>query len=207
MILEKAWAKLHGSYVLTRQGYPSMVFTHLTGSPTHKIDHSSYTPDEDHIWKTLKYLNSKKCALVGCAYETEGECKEVVSSYTKIILSLHEVVSEGQPERLLKIRDPLGFDSWEGAWSDRSDKWTPELRKKLNLEYNLEDGVFYMCLKDYLDNYNFTNVIFDTKPGSNLFLYPRAEVDVEFDVEFDDQTIQPKDELAEHFKVFAMRIP
>ena len=33
-LLEKGWAKLHGSYIATEGGIPSFAATHLTGVPT-----------------------------------------------------------------------------------------------------------------------------------------------------------------------------
>ena len=39
LILEKAWAKLSGSYKNTEAGWPSRVFHSLTGAPVHNYQH------------------------------------------------------------------------------------------------------------------------------------------------------------------------
>ena len=40
-LLEKAWAKLHGSYCATEGGLPTMASTHLLGVPSYDLDHST----------------------------------------------------------------------------------------------------------------------------------------------------------------------
>ena len=48
IILEKAWAKLHGSYAKSIYGYPSFANMHLTGMPAEDIIHENQEPDD--IW-------------------------------------------------------------------------------------------------------------------------------------------------------------
>jgi len=54
--------------------------------------------------------------------------------------------------RLLKIRNPWGDEkSWNGDWSDQSDKWnqiSEVAKSNLNLTGN-DYGTFWMCLKDF----------------------------------------------------------
>jgi hypothetical protein len=39
MILEKAWAKLIGTYKKQESGFPHFALSHLTGAPTERIIH------------------------------------------------------------------------------------------------------------------------------------------------------------------------
>jgi len=59
--------------------------------------------------------------------------------------------------RLMQIRNPWGFKEWKGDWSDKSDLWTPELRKKFGCE-DKEDGVFFISFDDYVDFFYITSV-------------------------------------------------
>lgn len=59
--------------------------------------------------------------------------------------------------RLIKARNPWGEQEWHGDWSDRSSKWTPELRKKLGCEI-AEDGVFFIAFEDYLQFFYLTTI-------------------------------------------------
>lgn len=55
-------------------------------------------------------------------------------------------------ERLVKLRNPWGTGEWNGAWSDKSQEWTPELKQQLNF-IPADDGVFYMTWNDFLKYY------------------------------------------------------
>jgi calpain-15 len=60
-------------------------------------------------------------------------------------------VHEEDNEKLIKLRNPWGKESWTGEWSPKSEKWTDELRKKLNY-YSSEkdDGIFFISLTDFM---------------------------------------------------------
>ena len=46
-LLEKAWAKLHGTYCRTEGGTPSFASTHLQGVPSYSVTHTDLkTVDE-----------------------------------------------------------------------------------------------------------------------------------------------------------------
>jgi len=49
----------------------------------------------------------------------------------------------------VKVRNPWGQTEWNGAWSDTSSMWTPELKQRLQVE-NKDDGIFFMEYKDFL---------------------------------------------------------
>ena len=44
-----------------------------------------------------------------------------------------------------------------GDWSDKSNKWTPELRKKLGAK-DADDGIFFICYDDYMKYYRSTTI-------------------------------------------------
>ena len=52
-LLEKAWAKLHGSYARTEEGTPSFVATHIMGVPSESISHMDVC-DEDAFYDQIK---------------------------------------------------------------------------------------------------------------------------------------------------------
>ena len=52
ILLEKAWAKLHGGYCKIRSGQIPTAFAALTNKPSLDIDHSSIEK-VDEIWKKL----------------------------------------------------------------------------------------------------------------------------------------------------------
>lgn len=56
----------------------------------------------------------------------------------------------GEEVKILKLRNPWGSFEWNGAWSDTSECWTPQLQKQVNLEVNIQDGTFWMSEFDFI---------------------------------------------------------
>ena len=65
------------------------------------------------------------------------------------MIGIYTVKSEGKEVDLIKLRNPWGCKEWNGDWSDKSSKWTDEIKKQLNFN-NSDDGEFYMEFKEYL---------------------------------------------------------
>ncbi len=56
MLLEKAWAKLHGSYCRTESGQTSHAVQHLLGQPTFSIEHNEPgLTERNFVIKMLDY--------------------------------------------------------------------------------------------------------------------------------------------------------
>ena len=70
----------------------------------------------------------------------------IVSSHAYSILDARLVNGK---EKILQLRNPWGSGEWKGAWSDKSDRWTPELKKALGWS-DKDDGVFWMPFDDYV---------------------------------------------------------
>ena len=59
-------------------------------------------------------------------------------------------------QRLVKIRNPWGEETFKGAWSDSSAKWTDKLKKEVGLNVTKKDGIFYMAIEDYVKQFEET---------------------------------------------------
>ena len=67
------------------------------------------------------------------------------------VLGVQEL-SNGQ--RLVKLRNPWGRDSYTGDWSDNSNLWTDTLRSEVGVARDKSDGIIFMPIEDYM-NHNF----------------------------------------------------
>ena len=66
-MLEKAWAKLHGSYERIESGFAENVLRDLTGAPSEVIE----TSDED-LWERIKSADEKNWIMAASAGSTEA---------------------------------------------------------------------------------------------------------------------------------------
>ena len=72
MLLEKAWAKLHSSYSVTRQGSALVALSYLTGRPIQKIDHC-FLPKDEELWHLMQTAGNRDCIITAQLYEREKE--------------------------------------------------------------------------------------------------------------------------------------
>ena len=58
-LLEKAWAKLHGTYARAESGHSSVALSHLSGVPAREESHDKIT-DYDEWWTNFKNFERRK---------------------------------------------------------------------------------------------------------------------------------------------------
>ena len=165
LILEKAYAKLHGSYTLLRGGWASEGMMDLTGCPTLNID---FTTEEgqsyivsDALWEILKKYDDSGALISG---STTGEDRfseagaplkkgGLVPGHAYTII----LVKEALGHRLLNIRNPWGTFEWDGDWSDKSSLWTKEMKAEVKPVLEDNDGTFWMSYNDFIKQFNGVN--------------------------------------------------
>ena len=154
LILEKCWAKLHGSYERIEAGHAHNVMTDLTGAPSHDFDIEDTGVDE--VWNKL-VTGERKGFLMACSAGTTNSSAELLESLGLVaehsygLLKVCEITNEsGERIRLCLLRNPWGDFEWNGDWSDTSDLWTTDIKRQCG--YNDEQGLFWMSYSD-LCNY------------------------------------------------------
>ncbi|UJR07608.1 hypothetical protein I4U23_011897 [Adineta vaga] len=156
-LIEKAMAKLNGSYEAIIAGRCCEGLATVTGSPCETlILGRSNNPDDknvdyDRLWSVL--LNARLQGFLMCAMCSNSLLsKEEFEKYGLLNIhaySLQDVQqSKSGRHRLVKLRNPWGGAyRWTGDWSDSSRLWleNPDLRRELlNEKRNKRDGVFWM---------------------------------------------------------------
>jgi calpain-15 len=153
-LLEKAWAKVYGSYARIDAGLTRECLHDLTGAPT-KYYLTGDSRRNEEIWKDISFGEQNNFVMTcGSGDLMDGadlmSSVGLVGSHAYSLLAALTVKDKyGKDVRLVRIRNPWGQGEWKGEWSDQSASWTPELRKQLQME-NKDDGTFYMSYDDML---------------------------------------------------------
>ncbi|XP_056614430.1 calpain-2 catalytic subunit-like isoform X2 [Triplophysa dalaica] len=156
-LLEKAYAKLNGSYEALIGGHTTEAFVDFTGGIAENYAFSKAPPHLSKIIQKALGLGS----LLGCGInasesETEAETSlKLVKGHAYSVTGAEEVQYFGRPVQLVRMRNPWGKVEWTGAWSDKSNEWNyvrPEQKAKLN--YSAEDGEFWMAYSDFIKHFS-----------------------------------------------------
>ncbi|XP_048452606.1 calpain-2 catalytic subunit-like [Rhincodon typus] len=145
-LMEKAYAKLYGSYGDLHMGQISEALVDFTGGVKSVI--SLKNPPLD-LWKMLKRAISLG-SFMGCSTPSVQSGEQVLSNglvltHAYSITGVEEVRYKNRMELLIRVRNPWGNETeWKGRWSDHSEQWNridPDIKKQLLL--NREDGEFW----------------------------------------------------------------
>lgn len=158
MILEKAYAKLHGSYEAIEAGHTSDALTDLTGNPSFAVDLDGMQAEiaDGSLWKSIVEWHGNGF-MMGCGSHSGSDTNHnelgIVLGHAFSILGVKEVDSI----KFMNIRNPHGNggQEWTGDYSDSSDKWTKRLRSKLGAPENaVDEGAWWMTFEDWAENYS-----------------------------------------------------
>ena len=166
LILEKAYAKLHGNYFLLRGGYANEGMIDLTGCPSVSFDfRDDYVRvmfEKGEFWRLLQHFDSEGYLISASTpgedrwTETGGPEQEggLVPGHAYSII----IVREALGHRLVNIRNPWGNFEWNGDWCDTSPLWSNEMKELLHPNLEEGDGTFWMSLEDFFSNFRSLNV-------------------------------------------------
>ncbi|NXO47679.1 CAN14 protein, partial [Aramus guarauna] len=160
-LLEKAYAKLYGSYEDLQIGQVSEALVDFTGGVNIRIKLAAAPPD---LWDILTRATYSR-SLMGCQTHlgvyfsfvslpciqaTKVLKNGLVAGHAYTVTGIRKVTCQHGPENLVRLRNPWGKIEWKGDWSDSSYKW--ELlspKEKILLRKKKEDGEFWMSLQDF----------------------------------------------------------
>jgi calpain-15 len=169
MLIEKAYAKVHGGYMNIDGGLTREALKDLTGAPTETFFSTSDNPDmhwrrildgedKNHIMtaQTSNFTGKnndsrdKETGLCGNHAYSLLAAYEIDFSSGKARLVTKADLSKSGDIRIVKLRNPWGNGEWKGAWSDSDTKnWTSEIKQLVDYKKE-DDGIFYMPFKDFL---------------------------------------------------------
>ncbi|XP_023869744.1 calpain-9 [Salvelinus sp. IW2-2015] len=158
-LLEKAYAKLNGSYESLKGGSTLEAMEDFTGGVGETYETKSAPTD---LFNIMKKANDRG-SMMGCSIDitssAESEAQTasgLVKGHAYSITGLEEVNYRGKKVKLIRIRNPWGQVEWNGAWSDESREWNviDSSEKKRILQNSMDDGEFWMEFEDFKANYD-----------------------------------------------------
>ncbi|XP_033001343.1 calpain-13-like [Lacerta agilis] len=163
-LLEKAYAKLHGSYRKLHMGYISEALVDFTGGVQISLD---LARPSSYLYEVVKAAAKSGC-LMGCVTppvrgysytfsiqkNDVNEKNGIVQGHAYTVVETAEVPYMGMTERLIRLWNPYGHKEWIGAWSDRSMEWdrVPKQYKKYLYE-DKDNGEFWMSYEDFQEHF------------------------------------------------------
>ncbi|KAJ8276181.1 hypothetical protein COCON_G00079330 [Conger conger] len=174
-LLEKAYAKLNGSYEALSGGSTSEGFEDFTGGVTEMYELKKAPPDLYSIMGRAVERGS----LLGCSIDITSmfdmeavTFKKLVKGHAYSITGVDEVTYKGNPTKLVRIRNPWGEVEWTGPWSDNSKEWgSVDQAVRARLYNRSEDGEFWMSFSDFLREFSrleICNLTADTLQSDEL---------------------------------------
>ena len=153
MVLEKAYAKMYGSYNFIEAGKVQYALSDMTDGFPEQIDLKLDGQNLNSLWQKIHTL-SRYGSLLGAGSPDNALGDRainemgIVQGHAYAVLQVAEVDSH----RLLQLRNPHGSRGveWNGDWADGSEKWDQRMRNKLGYQAQAVDGVFWMELHDFV---------------------------------------------------------
>ncbi|XP_040017095.1 calpain-3b isoform X2 [Gasterosteus aculeatus] len=159
-LLEKAYAKLHGSYEALKGGNTLEAMEDFTGGVTEFFD----LPEAPKELYSIMRKALERGSLMGCSIDalsaTEQETRTdqgLVRGHAYSIIGLAECdgVEKDTTIRLIRLRNPWGWVLWKGPWSANSTEWsTISIADKDNLiKQTVQESEFWMSFADFTRNF------------------------------------------------------
>eukprot|EP01041_Mallomonas_annulata_P004099 gene4099-8154_t len=176
-LVEKAYAKVHGSYNLIRNGQAYEAMIDLTGAPFEKLYFDDAAVIEQikngSLFRKLQEYDEQgdlmSVSTPGEDRLTEGEAQRVtltaegklgtglIAGHAYSLITVVAPITGPPGLKLVQIRNPWGSHEWTGDWSDRSPLWTTSLRAEVGARID-DDGSFWMTFEDMVKHFDSLNV-------------------------------------------------
>uniref|UniRef100_A0A3P9QDU4 Calpain 9 n=1 Tax=Poecilia reticulata TaxID=8081 RepID=A0A3P9QDU4_POERE len=158
-LLEKAYAKVNGSYESLKGGSTMEAMEDFTGGVGEMYETKSAPDDLFTIMKKALDRGSMMGCSIDITSSAESEAKTstgLVKGHAYSITGLEEVNFRGQKVKLIRIRNPWGQVEWNGRWSDNAREWdyVDKAEKTRILQNSTDDGEFWMEFEDFKRNYD-----------------------------------------------------
>ncbi|XP_031616976.1 calpain-A-like [Contarinia nasturtii] len=163
VLLEKAYAKLHGSYEALRGGSTCEAMEDFTGGVTEMYELKEAPANLFDI--LIK--GHERDSMMACSIEADPSVLEAETkfglirghAYSITKIALMDIVTPNTTGKIqmVRLRNPWGNDAeWNGPWSDKSAVWRlipDNVKQEIGLNFD-SDGEFWMAYHDWLKHFD-----------------------------------------------------
>ncbi|XP_023604772.1 calpain-9-like [Myotis lucifugus] len=153
-LLEKAYAKLNGSYEALKGGSAIEAMEDFTGG----VAETFATQEAPENFYEVLEKALQRGSLVGCSVDIKNSAESeartpfgLIKGHAYTVTGIDQVHFRGRKTELIRVRNPWGQVEWNGAWSDSSPEWRavgPTEQQRLS-HAALDDGEFWMAFSDF----------------------------------------------------------
>ncbi|XP_056424404.1 calpain-8-like isoform X1 [Hyla sarda] len=152
-LLEKAYAKVNGSYEALIGGLPLEALEDFTGG-VGELYYFSNAPD--NLFQIIQKALRQRSLVTCCTQSSDGKGEivvntNVVKNHAYSLTGAEEIPYRGDTVQIVRVRNPWGYKEWNGAWSDGASEWNevdPNVRADLRVE--CDDGEAWMPFSSFL---------------------------------------------------------
>jgi hypothetical protein len=155
-LIEKALAKVKGSYSIANGGLVTNSLRLLTGAPAFSFDTADLTDDAKLLegFNQFKQADEKKwvagAGTAGSGNDQELNACGIAMSHAYSVLHAFTIGNEN----MLMIRNPWGTADYTGPWRESDAKWTPEAKALVPLGIDpttscKSDGIFFVPMASF----------------------------------------------------------
>ncbi|CAG0880005.1 unnamed protein product [Darwinula stevensoni] len=162
-ILEKAYAKVHGSYESLEGGKSLDALVDLTGGiaefyDLHDLASASEETQKAVFDRLVKAMNQQNAFVTSGREGVDVDVEDGLVNGHAYTVTGAAYIPDGQSGqvRLIRVRNPWGnATEWTGAWSDSDERWDqvdPEVKAKIG-QTQKADGEFWMSFQDFCSEF------------------------------------------------------
>ncbi|XP_053318848.1 calpain-5-like [Spea bombifrons] len=173
-LLEKAYAKLSGSYEALDGGSTAEALVDFTGGISEPINllEQNITSDPEKkktLFKDLMKAYTRASLISASIRPASGQSLEEVLSSGLVIGHAYSITAvrsitlrsglmslfRTRKLHLIRLQNPWGSGEWNGAWSDGSEEWKKiSRRERVKMGVTLsDDGEFWMSWDDFCSHF------------------------------------------------------
>ncbi|XP_020030540.2 calpain-10 isoform X2 [Castor canadensis] len=178
-LLEKAYAKVHGSYEHLWAGQVADALVDLTGGLAERwnlkdLAETRGQQDKAHSWEhrtCRQLLRLKDRCLISCSVLNPRAGARLLGEFHAFIISdLWELQSQaGQGILLLRIQNPWGRCCWQGLWREGGEGWKQvEPAEQSELLSQLQEGEFWVEEEEFLREFDEVTIGYPVTQAGHL---------------------------------------